>query len=233
MIAGGWAAPAAMPAFPIPTLDRLERRSRIDRLRSWHRTRLRSRARRRFNGVVGANGRAVLTTPLQRALVVLGMYVTAAAVSAVLTATATIVTLRVGGFHELDPSGTAVWIAAGVFAWVLVTCLFWAARHWRGPAGLGEFLRTGRSERRQKPGRWSRAIRWTRDAATLAAVVFGVLLLRFPNEPSAPSAAVAVLVAIKVAQTAIFMLLVAVEKALVRAQRLQLSCTHEGCTVRT
>src|SRR6185369_17339056 len=162
------------------------------------RPRLWSQARRRFNGAVGADGRSLLSTPPKRALFVLGLYVVVAAVIAVFAGTVTLGTLRVGGFHELDPPGTALWIGAAALGWEFVAGLFSAARRWRGPAGLHALLRTGRAEHRHKPGRRSRVLRWACDAAALAAMVFAILLLRFPNEPSAPRAAIAVLVAIKV-----------------------------------
>lgn len=165
---------------------------------------------------MAANDRAFLRTPLRRVLFLLGAYVLAAVMSAVFAAAVAIVTLQVGGFDELDPAGTALRIAAAVLAWELVTCLFSTAWHWRGRAGLGTFVRTGQSEKRQKSGRRSRALRWTRDALALAAVVFGILLLRFPNEPSAPWAAAWVLVAIKGLQAAIFSSIAAAGKALDR-----------------
>jgi hypothetical protein len=134
----------------------------------------------------------------------------------VIAAAVTIVTLRVSNFHELDPAGTALRIATGVLAWELIVCLCWAAWNWRGSAGIGTLLRTGRFEKRQKPGRWTRALRWTRDTIALAAVVFGVLLIRFHNEPSAPSAAAEVLVAIKIVQAATSSLIITVDKAFTR-----------------
>lgn len=166
---------------------------------------------------MAANDEPFLRSPLQRILAVLGMYVLVALMSAVFAAAVTMVVLRLGGFHELDPAGTALRIAAVVLAWRLVTCLFWAARHWRGPAGAGTFVRTGRSESRQKGSRWSRALSWTGDAVALATVVFGILLLRFPHEPSAPLAAASVLVVIKGLQAAIFTSFAAADKALSRA----------------
>ncbi|GAA4264247.1 hypothetical protein [Dactylosporangium darangshiense] len=176
-----------------------------------------------FNGAVGADGRSLLSTPPQRVLVMLGLYALVAAVSAVFAGAVTLGTLRVGGFHELDPPGTALRIGAAVLGWEFVNCLFWAARRWRGPAGMYAFLRTGRAERRHKPGRRSRVLRWARDTAALAAMVSAILLLRFPNEPSAPRAAIAVLVATKVLQAAISLLLATMDKAIGRvSERTQL-----------
>ncbi|PWR06802.1 hypothetical protein DKT69_36090 [Micromonospora sicca] len=161
---------------------------------------------------------AFLKTPLRRVLFVVGTYGAVAVVNAVFATAVTVVTLRVGGFHELDPAGTALRIGAAVLAWELVTCLLSAAWYWRGSAGLGTFLRTGRSEKRQKRGRWFRALRWTGDAVAVAAAVFGILLLRFPDEPSARWAAAEVLVVIKGLQAAMFGALVAVNKAFDRGR---------------
>ncbi|GAA3455655.1 hypothetical protein GCM10018962_74880 [Dactylosporangium matsuzakiense] len=112
--------------------------------------RLWARARRRFNGAVDADGRSLLSTPRQRVLVVLGLYALVAAVSAVFAGTVALGTLRVGGYHELDPPGTALRIGAAVLGSEFVACLFWAAKRWRGPAGMHTFLRPGQ-HRRQTP----------------------------------------------------------------------------------
>ena len=168
---------------------------------------------------MGADGRSLLNTPPKRALVVLGLYVVVAAVIAVFAGTVTLGTLRVGGFDELDPPGTAVRIGAAALGWEFVAGLVWAARRWRGSAGIYAFLRTGRAEQRHKPGRRSRVLWWAGDAAALAAMVFAILLLRFPSEPTAPRAAIAVLVAIKVLQAAISLLLATMDKAIVRVSK--------------
>lgn len=175
-------------------------------------------ARRRFNGAVNADYNAVLSTALQRVLLVTGAYLAVAMLSGVFAAVVTVATLRVAGFHELDPAGTAWRIGAAVLAWELLNRLLWAAWHWRGSAGLGVFLRTGRSAQRRERGGWFRVLWWTVDAVAVAAAVVGILLLRFPDEPSAWWAAAEILVVIKGLQAAIFWSLVAVNKAFDRGR---------------
>jgi len=165
---------------------------------------------------VGTVDNANLNTPLQRALVLIGAFGAWAVARVVFAAVVTVVTLRVGGFHELDPAGTALRVAAAVGAWELVTFVLSTARHWRDSTGVGAFLSTGRSEKPPKGGRWSRVLWWTRDAAAMAVVVFGVLLLRFPDEPSVWWAAAAVLVMIKILQAVTLRVLVAMSNMINR-----------------
>lgn len=164
---------------------------------------------------------AILNTPLQRALVLIGAFGAWSVARVVFAAVVTVVTLRVGGFHELDPAGTALWVGAAVGAWQLVTAVLWIARHWRDSTGIGVYLRTGRSEKPPKGGRWSRVLWWTSDAVAMAVAVFGVLLLRFPDEPSVWWAAAAVLVMIKILQAVTLRVLVAVSNMINRGAKRQ------------
>ncbi|HET8660909.1 MAG TPA: hypothetical protein VFM55_18165 [Micromonosporaceae bacterium] len=159
---------------------------------------------------------AVLNTPLQRFLVLIGAFGAWALARMVFAAVVTAVTLRVGGFHELDPAGTALRVGAAVGVWGLGNFLLWAARHWRDSTGVGFFLRTGRSEKPPERVRWSRALWWTGDAVAMAVAVFGVLLLRFPDEPSVWWAAATVLVMIKILQAVALRVLNAVSNMINR-----------------
>jgi hypothetical protein len=168
----------------------------------------------RFNEVV-TDDEQFLSTPTRRVLFLVGTHAALSVITAIFVGAVALVTLR-AGFDGLDPAGTAWRIAAAVLGWDLVTGAIWTARHWRGPAGFGTLVRTGRSEKRTRPGRRSRALRWTRDAVALVVAIVGILLLRFPDDPSAPRAAAVILGVTKGLQLGMYGSAYAMDRALTR-----------------